>query len=216
MKPAQDVELLYDLEDAERKTLFEGKAILSPRQAVLYASLPIPAAKLAMGTTMLKVMAEQSGAKATSSLTIYANVGYSPEHEQTVASLIEPMRYIMEEKEWQVLKNAAPEERMRLFKAFWEARRPLRSRTENPLLAEFYLRLEEANARFRWSTIEGWKTDRGRVFIICGPPDNIEHERRYSDNAVLEIWTYTETGQQFVFQDPFDTGDFRLISGTVQ
>lgn len=182
---------------------------------IVYTSLPIPADKLAMGVTHLKVFAEQNGVKAEGTLSIYANVGVSPQQGQNISSIIEPMRYVMDNKAWQALKDADPEERTKIFNAFWAARQPLLTNKpdENPLLAEFFIRVQESNLRFRWASIEGWKSDRGRVFIIYGDPDNVQRQRSTRSNAIYETWTYAEIGRQFVFYDINNDGDFRLISG---
>jgi GWxTD domain-containing protein len=215
LQAGRQVELRYELQDGEGKSLFSRQANFVAPETIVYTSLPIPAAKLAMGVTVLKIVAEQNGVKTDAFLSIYANVGVTPQSGQSLSAVIEPMRYIMEGRDWQKLKDASPEERTRLFNAFWAARQPTTTKQEeNPLLAEFYVRLQEANARFRWATVEGWKSDRGRVFIIYGEPDNIQ---RQNDNrtiaAVYEIWTYTELGRKFWFYDYNNDGDFRLISG---
>ena len=123
------------------------------------------------------------------------------------------MRYIMDGKAWQALKNAPPGEQMKLFNAFWQARQPGLRQEENQLLAEFYLRVEETMSRFTWAGVEGWKTDRGRTWIVFGEPDGIQREQR--SNSEYEIWTYNESGQQFVFVNSNNTEDFRLISSGV-
>src|SRR5205085_2026998 len=51
------------------------------------------------------------------------------------------------------------------------------------LLKRYYGRVKEANRNFT-SYCEGWKTDRGMIFIIFGPPVNVYHSRRD------EVWVY--------------------------
>jgi GWxTD domain-containing protein len=215
LQAGQQVMLHYELQDGEGKSLFSREANFVAPEMIIYTSLPIPADKLSMGVTVLKIVAEQNGVKADASLSIYANVGVNPQPGQSLSAILEPMRYIMDGKDWQALENASQEERTKLFNAFWAARQPTTTKQEeNPLLAEFFVRVQEANVRFRWTTVEGWKSDRGRIFIIYGEPDIIQHQR---DNrtvaAVYEIWTYTEIGRKFWFYDYNNDGDFRLISG---
>ncbi len=218
LQPGRELTVRYELQDNESKRLFEqSRRFLAP-EPLAYTSVPIPFAKLSIGTTMLKVTVEQNGAKAEASLPIYANVGFSPKQGQSLAALIDPMRYIMDGKDWQALKEAGPEERLKIFKEFWEARQPvkgepLKDDEENPLLAEFFLRVEEANWRFDWTRLEGWRTDRGRIFIIYGKPDSIQRQQNQRRQTMLEIWTYSELGRQFIFQEYNNDGDFRLVSG---
>jgi GWxTD domain-containing protein len=215
MQAGQPVQLQYELQDGEGKALFNRQANFVAPEIIAYTSLPIPADKLAMGVTVLKVRAEQNGVKAEASLSIYANVGVSPQQGQNINAILEPMRYIMDGKDWQALKDASPEERTKVFNAYWAARQPTTTtrQDENPLLAEFFVRVQEANFRFRWAGVEGWRSDRGRIFIIYGDPDNVARQRSTRSNASYETWTYAEIGRQFVFYDFNNDGDFRLISG---
>ncbi len=215
LQAGKPVQLHYELLDGENKSLFKRQVDFVAPEMIVYTSLPIPADKLAMGVTHLKVFAEQNGVKAEGTLSIYANVGVSPQQGQNISSIIEPMRYVMDNKAWQALKDADPEERTKIFNAFWAARQPLLTNKpdENPLLAEFFIRVQESNLRFRWASIDGWKSDRGRVFIIYGDPDNVQRQRSTRSNAIYETWTYAEIGRQFVFYDINNDGDFRLISG---
>jgi len=214
LQAGQQVVLQYELQDGEGKSLFSREAKFVAPEMIIYTSLPIPAAKLAIGVTEIKIVAEQNGVKADASMSIYANVGVSPQRGQNIGSLIEPMRYIMDNKDWQALKEASPEERTERFNAFWAARQPTTTKQdENPLLAEFFVRVQEANFRFNWAGVEGWRSDRGRIFIIYGDPDSVQRQRSNRTNATYETWTYAEIGRQFIFYDYNNDGDFRLISG---
>ncbi|MGH7598800.1 MAG: GWxTD domain-containing protein [bacterium] len=214
----REIALQYELQDNESKRLFDRSLRWFAPEPVVYAAVPIPFAKLSIGTTMLKVTVEQDGAKAEASLPIYANVGFSPKQGQSLTTLIDPMRYIMDGKDWQALKDAGAEERLKIFGDFWAARQPVKSdptngEEENPLLAEFFLRVEEANWRFQWAGQEGWRNDRGRIFIIYGEPNSIQRQQNQYRQITFEIWTYSELGRRFVFQEFNNDGDFRLVSG---
>lgn len=211
---SQPISIAYKLQDGDGRDLFSTATSFSPTDSILFVSLPIPSAKLAMGTTHLNIVAKTGTREQHASCTIYGNLGNFPKRPQDISALIEPMRDVMEPSAWQALKKASPEERAKLFKKFWDARQPVPGQVPNPVLAEFFLRLEEANARFRWSIHEGWKTDRGRILIIYGPPDNVENRNDGATSAKYEIWNYEKTGRRFVFEDTNDTGDFRLISST--
>jgi GWxTD domain-containing protein len=213
LQTGRQVVVRYALQDAEDKLVFEGGARFMPNRPIVYTSLSIPFVKLGIGTTLLKVRTEQNGDKAETSLPIYAVIGASPPKGQNITSVIEPMRYIMNGKDWEALKEAEPEERAQRFKAFWTSRMPASGQEENPLLVEFSLRVQEANARFPWANREGWETDRGRIFIIHGEPDSIQRQQRLQYGSLYEVWTYTEQGRQFIFQDYRNDGDFRLVSG---
>lgn len=218
LQASREMTLKYELLDNEGKSLFDHSLRLFAPEPILYTSVPIPFARLSIGTTRLKVAVEQNSEKVEAVLPIYANVGFSPKQGQNLTTLIDPMRYIMEGKDWQALKGAGPEERLKIFREFWGARQPLKSaprkdNEENPLLAEFFLRVEEVNWRFAWGGQEGWRTDRGRIFIIYGEPDNVQRQQNQYGQITFEVWTYSELGRRFVFQEYNNDGDFRLVSG---
>jgi len=58
--------------------------------------------------------------------------------------------------------------------AFWERRNPTPGAARNAYKEEHYRRLAYANQRFA-AGIPGWKADRGRIYIMFGPPDSVEH-----------------------------------------
>lgn len=100
-----------------------------------------------------------------------------------------PVQYIMLEEEgeiWDDLDN--DDRRIDFIDWFWTRRDDDTRDREHPFKAGFYARVAEANQRFP-GIPRGWKSDRGRVWVVLGRPDNI----RRSGNG--EIWTYnTYTG----------------------
>src|SRR5579872_1135449 len=71
------------------------------------------------------------------------------------------------------LRLTTNEEREQFIEEFWRRRNPDPDSPENSFREEHYRRIAYANERFS-SGIPGWKTDRGRIYIIWGPPDEIE------------------------------------------
>src|SRR5258708_14545522 len=65
------------------------------------------------------------------------------------------------------------EERDQFIEQFWLRRDPTPDTEENEYKEEHYRRIAYANQRFG-SGIPGWKTDRGRIYITFGPPDELE------------------------------------------
>jgi GWxTD domain-containing protein len=65
------------------------------------------------------------------------------------------------------------EEREQFIEQFWQRRNPDPDSAENTFKEEHYRRIAYANEHFA-SGIPGWKTDRGKIYIIWGPPDEIE------------------------------------------
>jgi len=83
----------------------------------------------------------------------------------------------------------------------------------NPVMQEYYSRIDYAAKEFISIGIEnGIATDRGRVYIRFGNPDNIERTSNVQGN-VIETWIYSKQDMKFVFVDKKGTGSFTLIEG---
>lgn len=85
----------------------------------------------------------------------------------------------------------------------------------SPERADFEARCREAES-FASVFREGWRTDRGRVYIKFGRPDEIERMPIQVDMLPYEIWTFTSQGTEtFVFVDNDGTGNFTQLYSTV-
>jgi GWxTD domain-containing protein len=103
--------------------------------------------------------------------------------------------YIAAEDELAALRDASPEERRRLWDAFWEKRDPVPATPGNEYRDEFFHRIRVATLEFGEPGRPGWRTDRGEVYIVLGPPTRLM-ELRY-DNAYA---TGRPQGEQWVYQ----------------
>ncbi|PYT34633.1 MAG: hypothetical protein DMF52_12100 [Acidobacteria bacterium] len=119
-----------------------------------------------------------------------------------------PVKWIMtdeEEKEWKKLRT--DEERAAFVKSFWEKRDPTPGTPENEYQVIFWKKVEEAEKAFKTQTTDyGSLTDRGRVYLLIGPPAKMDKDTRghiiwiYEPNEILGITTRFElmfaAGQQ--------------------
>ena len=124
-------------------------------------------------------------------------------------------------------KLATDDEREQFIEAFWERRNPNPGTGENEFKEEYYRRIAYANEHFT-SGIPGWRTDRGRIYIMYGPPDEIDshpsggsYVRPISEGGgetstyPFEDWRYRYIdgiGNNVVleFVDPSMTGEYHL------
>lgn len=134
--------------------------------------------------------------------------------------LTEDVAYIINDAEREAfLRLQTTEERENFIVQFW-----LR-RTDKE---EHYRRIRYANDRFKSSTLAGWRTDRGRIYILFGPPDEIEshpsggsHEFLIKvigpqagppeDTSPYEIWHWRQNNVWFGFIDRARNGDYSLV-----
>jgi len=87
--------------------------------------------------------------------------------------LDEDVRWIITDQEREAfLKLSNDEERDQFIEQFWLRRNPTPDSVDNPYKDEHYRRIAYANEHFA-AGIPGWKTDRGRMYIMYGPADEI-------------------------------------------
>lgn len=100
-------------------------------------------------------------------------------------------------------------EKIKRFLQFWKSKDPSPGNEENQVFEEYFSRVSFANDNFS-SYIKGWRTDRGMVFIILGPPNNIDRHPFEYDSKPYEVWQYYDLNKSFVFIDRTGFGDYRL------
>lgn len=141
--------------------------------------------------------------------------------------LEEVVPYIITEAEREVFKNLPNEvERGKFIENFWKKRDPNPQTPENEFKLDYYKRIALANKFFGTGGIKGWRTDRGRIYILLGPPNEIQRVMTSSGSSLYgfhgpkEIWNYWGIDNprlpynlEFVFVDKFGTGNYVLDRG---
>ena len=136
--------------------------------------------------------------------------------EEEVVYIINPM-----EKEV-FLQLQTDRERNLFIEAFWKQRDPSPASPENEFKTEHLRRLNHANRYYgRTAAKAGWRTDRGRVYIILGEPNTTERYETSSTNYASEVWFYQgreadglPAGFNLLFFQENGIGDFILYSPT--
>src|SRR5512146_2913825 len=142
--------------------------------------------------------------------------------------LDQDVRWIITDQEREAfLKLSNDEERDQFIEQFWQRRNPTPDSVDNPYKDEIYRRIAYANEHFA-AGIPGWKTDRGRMYIMYGPADEVEshpsggsYERPFEEGGgttstyPFEIWRYryiddVGTDVLIEFVDPTMTGEYRM------
>jgi len=120
-----------------------------------------------------------------------------------INTAIEQLQYIATESQIDSINAGKTDvEKQERFLQFWKGR-------TNPSMEEYYSRVEYANQHFK-AYREGWKTDMGMVFIIFGPPSNVDRHPFDIDSKPYEIWDYYDINRRFIFWDETGFGDYRL------
>lgn len=97
------------------------------------------------------------------------------------------------------------------IKSFWNKNFPSKEQI-NGKMNEFFLRVDYTIDKFTVSNkLNGYKTDRGKVFIKYGEPDSINREYAERDN-IIEIWYYKNINKTFIFKDISGIGNFTIVN----
>ena len=145
--------------------------------------------------------------------------------------LNEDVAYIITDAERRAFESLrSDEEREHFSEQFWQRRDPNPGAGVNAFKKEHYRRLQYANDRFGTATTDGWKTDRGRIYITYGPPDEIESHPSGGtyvrpppegggtiSTYPFEQWRYGHiegVGDSVIieFVDPTGTGAYRMTT----
>jgi GWxTD domain-containing protein len=137
--------------------------------------------------------------------------------EEEIDDLFAKSKYIASVPEQDKYKALSTVEAKREFiYTFWKARDENPSDERNQYYLDYIKRLGDCNARFSALGKEGWKTDRGRVYLVYGEPSQIDRYPNETDTKPYEIWQYEsiEGGVIFIFGDITGFADYQLLHST--
>jgi GWxTD domain-containing protein len=166
---------------------------------------------------------------------------YNPDVEQSVQTLFDNIEAavaasdfaFMTEKElnaeWQMIRYITSvdekstydaleniENKRKYIYQFWANRDPSVMTMVNEFRAIYMKKISYANDHYRSFTRPGWKTDRGRVYMMYGLPSDVERFHNNPNAFSHEIWRYDdiEGGVEFVFADLQEYGEFMQLHST--
>lgn len=113
----------------------------------------------------------------------------------------------IEKDQYAKLKGVEP--KRRFLADFW-SKRPVGAREV------YFQRVNAANSAYASMGVEGYRSDRGRVHITYGPPDDVDRHPNEAGTKPYEIWTYNniQGGVIFVFVQRQNSGDYELMHST--
>ncbi len=137
--------------------------------------------------------------------------------------LNEDVVYIILEEEKEAFERlTTDEERQQFVEQFWERRNPSPGSAANEFKQEYYRRVAYANQHYAVGepiNKAGWQTARGRIYILFGPPDEIDsHPIGDPTGVPFEDWLYLHLAHSdqptpFHFVDPGRTQEYELVTG---
>lgn len=135
--------------------------------------------------------------------------------EARLDSLYAPLVYLMEADERGIYESLSVEGKRNYLQRFWARRDPTPETAANEMQDAYYALFQQANTRFRESgagDVPGWRTDRGRIFLKRGEPEEVLRRPQAGNTMPYEVWKYTRPRLlKYVFLDETGLGNYALI-----
>jgi GWxTD domain-containing protein len=112
---------------------------------------------------------------------------------------LESMYYILKDDEYKKMQDAREDDYSFEIWKWWKKEDPTPATVYNESMAEYFKRVDYALFNLKsMSEPNGVKSDRGKIYILYGPPSG--NERRLSDNKAYEVWRYDHLKKMFIFE----------------
>lgn len=172
--------------------------------------IPIPVTSMVPGGYTLTVTPRGEGDTMTFSFNLYWEM--MPLSLRNVGYAVELCNYVLTDEEYDNIMDGNDVERRERLMDYWRKRDPSPGTSFNEHMAEYYRRVDLAF--YAYSSIQeqdGAKSDRGKIFILHGPPTSIS-KAMTADGRAVETWTYAnKVGQIFTFEVDA-AGAYRLMT----
>ncbi len=151
----------------------------------------------------------------------YLKSTYSKMREDLIDKEFEITSYIRTTQETRAFEELSNiNDKRKFLYEFWKRRDDNPATPQNEYKIEYINRVLQADASFKEQGREGWKTDRGRIYVIYGKPDDIERFSFEANQKSHEVWTYEkiEGGAICVFVErpPEGSGFFDMVHSTLR
>jgi GWxTD domain-containing protein len=122
---------------------------------------------------------------------------------------VEQMYLILTDEEYKQIKNSDKNEIFSNIFKYWKRHDPTPTTEYNEAMAEFFNRVDYAEINFRTLTQkEGAKSDRGKIYILNGKPDEIT--TTIKDKKTNEVWSYKKLNKKYIFEI-VSVGNYKLV-----
>jgi len=198
-----DSEIVYTITEPEKKDTIDRSYV---------ALFTIPGKMLEQGKYRIEVCVRSGNRSRSFSQLLELQWHYMPLSLENPRDAIPPLQHITTDEEFKDLSSGSHEEQMKKLYAFWKKQDPTPETAYNERMDEFYRRADYAYFNFARSSrlLDGALTDRGKIYILYGPPTNIERTFLLGEQPV-EIWSYANNVKKIVkFIDPNGHGDYKL------
>lgn len=139
----------------------------------------------------------------------------SENSNQIITILDKISSYIMTPEQFNSYNTLEQKQKYRFLENFWKSKGQNGENENNEYLMKTIARYKYAERNFSWGNIEGWNSDRGRIVIVYGIPDELDKNVFEQETLPYEIWKYHQDREfEFVFCDLRSDGRYTLIHST--
>jgi GWxTD domain-containing protein len=135
--------------------------------------------------------------------------------EAALDAMYAPLVYLLDPAERGLYQGLTVDGKRTFLRRFWAKRDPTPGTPRNEFEEVFYQTVAEASSRFREggsAAVPGWRSDRGRIYILYGPPDDVFERPQAGSGKPYEVWKYTKKkSRRFIFLDRTSMGNYELI-----
>ncbi len=214
-----ELKIKYELRDFRNKSVLDGKFRYRKTGKRTRFYIPLAAKNLMLGSYTLTVKVEDGKNKLEVSKPFRTRMANLPMTINNLDEAIDQLIYIADKTEIDRMKKAPKEKRREMFEEFWKKRDPTPGTKTNELMDEYYRRVAFSNAHFS-SFQEGWRSDMGMIYIIFGPPNDVERQpynvvaNPFGEREIYayELWYYYDINRRFIFVDYRGFGEYRLLN----
>ncbi len=194
------------------RVMWNDTVRVAARGAMRAGVVEVPVSRIGIGVAQLTFVRD-GGADSSSA---YVFVGFGGDLPvATYDEMVNYLRWFAQPYRLQKLRDATEETRPAAWAEFV---RETDDRPETPMhegLRDYFGRLIRANGRFREEATPGWMSDRGRVYVSLGEPDQIiEPQVADFSRGRQQLWDYRAQNMQLVFYDQTGTGRWRLTQAS--
>lgn len=189
--------------------LWSDSITLQHKQNLFSGLVNIPVNRLGVGVMTINV--NRAGGTDTLRAPLFVAFGEDLP-VATFSEMLNYLRYYVSGPRLQAMRDAPAEERAGLWSAFLRETDPVPQTPSHEGLRDYFGRIAQANLRFREEGSTGWLSDRGRVFVALGTPDERlqPNMNDLSQRGRAEIWEYRQHRLTVVFVDQTGFGRWRM------
>jgi GWxTD domain-containing protein len=124
---------------------------------------------------------------------------------------VEQLEYIATPSEMRKLEKADIDQRDSLWHAFWKEHDPTPNTKYNEKEKEYFDRIQYCEENFTHGD-RGWRSDRAKIYVKYGKPDEIQSRPYELNSQPYEIWLYYRLNRKYIFHDPHGFGQYYLVN----